>query len=570
MTEQIGIEISSSAVRIAVVERKGTRTQLVGWAEAPLSPGAVIDGGIGDERSVFDALVAAARMAKVARRPLGSPRRVRLAVSGLRAITRQVELPPMPDAEMEAAARLQALEVVPFPADKTLLCARRLRSPGRDSETSVLLEVAHRDLVEPLVSVVAKAGFVVEAVELSATALVRALGDTSTGPEAIVSIGAELTTLVVHEQGEVRFVRTIAAGGASVTRALASSLEVTLDEAEAIKVGLGSATGIASTVPAEAAAAARDASAVLLSEIRSSILYYSSLPGALEVGRVVLVGGGAELWGFADRLQFQMAAPVVHRSCLDALGRVRVAVDPSALAQRSPVAVGLALAPGGKKAPPGLLPPEVLRARHHQRVERAVLAGVGAVLLAAAAAGAARYVQVRHARQAVAALQSSIGVLERDMPSYDKAQALQQAALADARLAEPLVSNEVAWPAVLGELETFTPSSVSTLSLTGSTGAAPAGATTAGATSAAGTLSTPTSSPPAAISILGSVSLSLSGTSYPAFRAWFDSLSGSRYFQVVQFSGLTSSSNRVNFSAQLNLTGLLRSNRLRQFEGLLP
>ncbi len=565
MSERTGVEISSTAVRIAAVEGSGQRRRLVGWAEVPLPLGAVVDGGVAEPEVVREALVKASRTAKVARRPLGSPRRVRLSVSGLRAITRQLVMPPMPDGEIEAAARMQALEVVPFPPERTLLQARRLRGFNAADGMNVLVEAAHRDLVEPLVACVQEAGFVVEAVELASSALVRCLaGEGLGGPEAIVSIGAELTLLVVHEGGEVRFVRTVAAGGASVTRALASTLDVPFSDAEALKLRLGSSSAVLSSVPAETVAAARDASAALLNEVRSSILYYSSLPGAGEVRQVVLAGGGALLAGMGERLQFQMAAPVELRSCLDGLARVRTDGDRTSIGQRGAVAVGLALAPSGKQAA-GLLPPEVLGLRRRQVTERAVLAGVGVVVLAAAGGGAARFVQVRRTEQSVSALQASITSLQASLPRLAKAQRLEATAVADQRIVQPLVASEVSWPAVLADLGRVTPPGVATTSLNGASGTNAGAVTTSSSSTSSGTLA---SSPGGAV--LGTVSLSLASSSYPGFQSWFDALSGSHVFQIVQYSGLTSSSSKVDFTAELNLTGLLRSKRSQRFEGFTP
>lgn len=571
MKRQIGIEISSTAVRVASVARRGGRTQLVGWGEAQLREGAVADGGVVELDAAREALVAAARAAKVARKPLGSPPKVRLAVSGLRAITRQVELPAMPPAELEAAAQIQAFEVVPFPPERTLLTARRL-AVAEDEASSMLIEAAHRDVVEPLVAVVTQAGFLVEGVELSSSALARALAHGSIGgTEAIVSIGAELTTLVVHEAGEVRFVRTISAGGATVTRALATALEVSFADAEALKARLGATASIASTVPAEAVAAARDASSPLLSEIRSSIIYYSSLPGAREVARVVLVGGGALLAGLGERLQFQMAAPVVHRSCLELLGRVRVNADAVSLGQRGAVAIGLALADPAGKGIEGLLPPEVVTSRRNRRLEKLALAGVGVVLLAAAAGGAARYVQVRRAEQGLHGLRASIRILQGELPSYNAAQAVEQAALADERLAQPLVSHEVPWPAVLHSLGASTPPGVSTTSFAGAASSSSSSGTSTTPGTATPTSATPPSpSLPSANEVLGTLSLSLSAASYPGFRHWFNDLERSRDFQVAGYSGLTSSSSAVNFTAQIDLTGMLHTTRLQEFERFQP
>ena len=79
----------------------------------------------------------------------------------------------------------------------------------------VLVAAAHVDLVNGVIDVVERAGLVVEGVDLISSALVRALGETGTPtvatdpaaaaapateqPEAIVSIGAGLTVVVVHQ-----------------------------------------------------------------------------------------------------------------------------------------------------------------------------------------------------------------------------------------------------------------------------------------------------------------------------------------------------------------------------------
>ena len=86
---------------------------------------------------------------------------VHLGIAGLRAITRELEMPLVPDSEIDAAVRLQALDVIPFAIDKALISARPLEETvGANGmpERRVLVAAAHRDLVDPLVEVVTAAG----------------------------------------------------------------------------------------------------------------------------------------------------------------------------------------------------------------------------------------------------------------------------------------------------------------------------------------------------------------------------------------------------------------------------
>src|SRR5207245_2306573 len=78
-------------------------------------------------------------------------------------------------------------------------------------------------------------------VDVAAFALMRALPDNSLGLDelgparGIVSIGAGVTNVVVHERGIPRFVRTLTIGGDDVTTAIAEELAIDTDMAEDLK-----------------------------------------------------------------------------------------------------------------------------------------------------------------------------------------------------------------------------------------------------------------------------------------------------------------------------------------------
>jgi type IV pilus assembly protein PilM len=134
-----------------------------------------------------------------------SPGDVHLGIAGLRAITRELEMPLVPDSEIDSAVRLQALDVIPFAIDKALISARPLEETvgsGGMPERRVLVAAAHRDLVDPLVEIVTAAGLTPVSIEPTSSAMIRALFDPETaiaGPEAIVAVGGGLTKVAVHE-----------------------------------------------------------------------------------------------------------------------------------------------------------------------------------------------------------------------------------------------------------------------------------------------------------------------------------------------------------------------------------
>ncbi len=288
MAQVVGLDIGTSAVRAAELEFGSGAPVLVAFGQVGLPPGAIVDGEVQDLSAVSDAITRLWENGKF------QSKSVVVGIAGLRAITREVDLPWVPDEDVDSAVRFQSEEVIPFPPDKTILSAQVLSdntAPDGTKTRRVLVAAAHRDLVDGVVAAAEKAGLIVEGVDLVSSALVRALGDPSVAaerPEAIVSIGAGLTVVVVHQHGRPQFVRTIGTGGNAATAAVAGALDLPLVDAEGLKRRLGEAT----PQVASAESAVQPAIAELVGEIRNSVQYFATLPGRAPIARVLLTGGG--------------------------------------------------------------------------------------------------------------------------------------------------------------------------------------------------------------------------------------------------------------------------------------
>jgi type IV pilus assembly protein PilM len=491
-----------------------------------------------------------------------SPGDVHLGIAGLRAITRELEMPLVPDSEIDSAVRLQALDVIPFAIDKALISARPLEETvgsGGMPERRVLVAAAHRDLVDPLVEIVTAAGLTPVSIEPTSSAMIRALFDPETaiaGPEAIVAVGGGLTKVAVHENGVPHFVRTIAEGGDAVTAAIAGALDLPVSDAEAIKQELdGSVPHIH-----VALGAARDASMSLIGELRSSIDYYATLTGRSPVRRVVVTGGGSRLSGFVDQLQQQLRLPVVQGSVLSRIDCSRLHLPPEELGRLDPaiaVVVGLAM-PGSKDVKElDLLPPEVILGRKRKRLERSLVA-VGIVLvLAMAGLGVLRFLKVRSAENQVTSLQAQIVDINAQIPRYNKVEQEHATILGLAAISSPIVTDEVYWPGVLTALAKATPRGGTIGSFAASTVPRSVPTPTAG---------TPPLTP-SEIQI-ATVSISLaSPTGYPYFRSWYYSVNGSGKLTVNGFSGITQvGTKQVTYTATVGVTAEITSIRYNKFQ----
>ncbi len=555
VTRRVSVQISSSAVRMAEVTTAGRgRPELLRLGQVALPPRAVIDGVILD---VVAVRVAVERCVKEGG---FSPGEVHLGIAGLRAITREVEMPLVPDSEIDAAVRLQALDVIPFAIDKALISARALEEsvgPNGLPVRRVLVAAAHRDLVDPLIQIVTAAGLTPVSIEPTSSAMIRALFDPETaidGPEAIVAVGAGLTKVAVHENGVPHFVRTIAEGGDLVTQAIAGALGLPVADAEAIKLNLDEAAPYSRA----ALGAAREASMSLIGELRSSIDYYATLTGRSPVRRVVVTGGGSRLTGFVELLQQQLRLPVVQGSALSRVDCSRLhlpAQEIDRLDAAVAVVVGLAL-PGSKDVKElDLLPPEVVLGRKRKRLERAcVIVGI-IIVLAMAGLGVLRYLKVHNAENQVASLQVQITNLRIQIPRYDKVEQERALILSLQTISTPIVTNEVYWPGVITALTKATPAGGTIGSFTAST--VPPSVPTAGA---------PALTPSEIQTATVNISLT-SPTGYTYFRSWYYSVNGSGKLTVNAFSGITQvATKHVTFTSTVGVTAEVTSPRANEFK----
>jgi len=546
----VGLDIGTSAIRAAeVTVGEGARPILESYGQVGIPPGTVVDGEVKNRAEVVRALQ------RLWRDGGFRERRVILGVAGLRAITRELDMPPLPPDELDDAVGFQADQVIPFPMEQTTISAK-VMAQYTDAEGApqlrVLVAAAHRELIDAAVSAVQEAGLEPVGIDLNTAALARALYDPSSGggPEAIVSVGAGLTMVVVHQAGQLQFVRTIDLGGQSITRAVASALDLPMPDAESLKRSLGE-PGTHDRRAESAAGAVVDE---LVGEIHNSVRFFSSLPGRSAPSRLLVTGAGARMAGFLPKLQQGLDVPVLPASPLSMVDS-RLPISPEEAAAIDPtlaVPVGLALPdPSGK--PFNLLPKEVLTGYAERRIKRTLLV-VGAVVLLLLIAGTVwRVLSVRHAESQVSTLSAQLHQITAvQIPKYDKTVAAkaQVASLQKAYL--PLVSGEVDWLVVLNQLGQYMPST-SVLSSLQLTTAPPvvAGSAAAKTAAAAKTIGTGTASV-----VVGSVA---------EFTQFGNAMAASPALILGQPTNTLVTSSSITFTTTFAITSAAHSQRLGLF-----
>ncbi len=482
-------------------------------------------------------------------------------IAGLRAITREIDLPYVPDNEVDSAVRFHSEEVIPFPPDKTILSSQLLAdytSPEGAKMRRVLVAAAHSDLVEGVVAVAESAGLVVKGVDLVSSALVRAISDGKSGdqPEAIVSVGAGLTVVVIHQNGRPQFVRTIGSGGNAVTAAIASSLDLPLADAEALKRRLNE--------PAPQVDAAQQAirSTVdnLINEIRNSVQYFATLPDRLPVSQVLVTGGGSSLHGFIPMLGAQIHLPVHSVSPLARLNLSKVDLTPDQVAQVSPVLstpIGLGLPESNPTVKQfNLLPPEIIHRTRINNIQQRTLLVAAVIVALLGIFGVWKLFQVHSAQNDVSTLNSDISSLNAQIPKYDLVVSADTAYQQGTARRTAVLGASIDWPNALSNLISITPPKLQVQSFAGTTGNGSATGSTTGA-------ATPTTATPAASSTvspaIGFVATALTGpgpglTSPSLWTSAIANDAAKLFANPVPTSITTNSDGSVSFPSTISVT----------------
>lgn len=217
----IGVDISSSVVKLLELGRKGSRYTVESYAVEPLPVNVVIEGRIENRDEVAGAIKRALKRASA------KPREAAVAVSANSAITKIVSFPAsLSDRELEENVLMEAENYIPYPLEEVRLDFEVLGASATDPDAmDVLLAASRRENVDARTEVLEKAGLKARLVDVEAYTVENAfeliapqLDDSARGQTvAVVDVGANVTTLHVLVEGKIVFTREQTFGGRVLT-----------------------------------------------------------------------------------------------------------------------------------------------------------------------------------------------------------------------------------------------------------------------------------------------------------------------------------------------------------------
>ncbi|HEY4528961.1 MAG TPA: pilus assembly protein PilM [Luteimonas sp.] len=337
----VGVDISSTAVKLLQLSRSGDRYKVEHYAVEPLPPNAVVEKGIVEVEAVGEAI------RRAMSRSGSKARHAAAAVAGSSVIIKLIPMPAdLDDDEMESQVELEAVNYIPYPIEEVNLDFEMLGPmPGNPEMVQVMLAASRSESVEMRASALELGGLTAKVMDVEAFAIENAFGllaDTLNVPHdgivALVDIGATMTTLSILRNGRGLYTREQVFGGKQLTDEVMRRYGLSYDEAGLAK----RQGGLPESYEIEVLEPFKEA---LVQQISRLLQFFYAGSEFNRVDQVVLAGGCASITGIAAMVEEQLGVQTV---IANPLARMTLGsrVQAHALAQDAPalmIACGLAL-----------------------------------------------------------------------------------------------------------------------------------------------------------------------------------------------------------------------------------
>ena len=337
----IGVDISSTAVKLLQLVQVGGRYRVEHYAVEPLPPNAVVEKNIVEVEAVGEAI------RRAFNRSGARTKSAAAAVAGSAVITKVIPMPgDLSDEDMEAQIQVEANQYIPYPIEEVSLDFEVL-GPIKDNPdmVNVLLAASRTENVDLRIAALDLGGLGAKVMDVEAFAMENAfklIADQLSVPKdavvAVVDVGATMTTLIVLKNQRTIYSREQVFGGKQLTDEVMRRYGLSYEEAGLAK----RQGGLPESYESEVLEPFKEA---MVQQISRLLQFFFAGSEYSRVDQVVLAGGCASIPGIADMVEEHLGVPCIVANPLADMslsGRVQA----QTLAQDAPalmIACGLAL-----------------------------------------------------------------------------------------------------------------------------------------------------------------------------------------------------------------------------------
>jgi type IV pilus assembly protein PilM len=303
----IGLDISSTSVKIMELSKTGSRYQIEGIAVEPLPDNAVVEKNIVEIEAVSECIKRALHKSKI------KNKNVAIAVAGSSVITKRITMPISLSAEeMEGQIQLEADQYIPYPLEEVALDFQILGVTKNNPETvDVLLAACRQENVDDRMAAAELAGLTPKIIDIEAYTIESIFSsmasqvpnDSSKKTIAIADIGATMTSLSIIQDHKLIYTREQSFGGKQLTEEIMRHYGLSSDEAELAK----RQGGLPKNYESELLNPFKETTVQQVSRFLQ--FFYSTAGGNDTIDHLILGGGTACLPNLAELAEFQIGVP---------------------------------------------------------------------------------------------------------------------------------------------------------------------------------------------------------------------------------------------------------------------
>ena len=304
----LGIDISSTSVKLIELSRSGSRYKVEAYAVEPLPPNAVVEKNIAELDGVGQA------PSRVLTKARTSTKHAAVAVAGSAVITKTIEMEAgLSDDDLENQLKIEADQYIPYPLEEVAIDFEVQGPSARNPErVDVLLAACRKENVEVREAALSVAGLTAKVVDVEAYALERAYGlvvqqlgsDRDDLTVAIIDIGATMMTLSVLHNGKTIYSRESMFGGRQLTEEIQRRYGLSVEEAGLAK----KAGGLPDDYDAEVLQPFKEA---VVQQVSRSLQFFFASGQFNDVDYILLAGGTASIPDLDRLIQQKIGTPTL-------------------------------------------------------------------------------------------------------------------------------------------------------------------------------------------------------------------------------------------------------------------
>lgn len=347
-TTAVGVDVGNSGVKIVEIEKIDGKLVLVNYAIAHSKEELIKPGTSG---------VVSDSAGPIVKKALSESdiktEKVNVAVPSFSSLTTTIQMPQMPQSEIEQVVLREAPKYIPVQLSDVvygwqIIEGLEKESPEGEGDEkalarkakplNVLMVAIMKDISNQYQKVFSSNGLTIDSLEIDSFSLERSLIGAKKGSFMILDIGHKVCNVIAVSNKNILLNRTIDVAGDRITKIISKSLNIDIKRAEKLKIEQGI------EIDKDGTNTVSQVLGVLIAEIkRTNSALLENYPD-VKIEKILLSGGGSKLKGLQEYITKEVGIPTALGNPLEEIAYPDGAED--AIGDHGPtlsIATGLAM-----------------------------------------------------------------------------------------------------------------------------------------------------------------------------------------------------------------------------------